>query len=68
MAYTGRKNNVLECGGQRLAFEYGWQRPAFERGGQYPSFEYGWQHSAYKRGEQRAVPTSAWRIFGKAGQ
>lgn len=50
MAYTNRKNNVFECGGQRFALECG------ER------------HLTFKRGGQRAVPTSAWRIFGKAGQ
>ena len=59
MAYTSRKNNIFECGGQRLAFKYGEQRFAFECGEQHP---------AYECGRQRAVPTSAWRIFGKAGQ
>lgn len=50
MAYTSRKNNVFECGGQHFALKYGWQHPAYECG------------------EQRAALTSAWRIFGKAGQ
>ncbi len=68
MAYTSRKNNIFECGGQYFALKYGWQHPAFECGGQRLAFKYGEQHSAYKCGGQRAVPTSAWRIFGKAGQ
>ena len=59
MAYTSRENNIFECGGQRLAFKYGEQCFAFECGEQHP---------AYECGRQRAVPTSAWRIFGKAGQ
>ena len=50
MAYTSRKNNVFECGGQHFVFGCG------ER------------HLAFKCGGQRAVPTSARRIFGKAGQ
>ena len=59
MAYTSRENNIFECGGQRLAFKYGEQCFAFECGEQHPAFGYG---------GQRAVLTSAWRIFGKAGQ
>ncbi len=59
MAYTNRKNNVFECGGQRFALECGGQRFALE---------FGEQHFASKCGGQRAVLTSAWRIFGKAGQ
>lgn len=68
MAYTSRENNIFECGGQRLAFKYGEQRFAFECGEQRFAPKYGGQHSAYKCGGQRAVPTSARRIFGKAGQ
>lgn len=34
MAYTNRKNNVFECGGQRFALEYGERHLAFECGGQ----------------------------------
>ena len=59
MAYTSRKNNVFGCGGQRFAFECGGQRFTFECGE---------PHFASKCGGQRAVPTSVWRIFGKAGQ
>ena len=40
----------------------------FECGGQRLAFEYGEQRFAFECGGQRAVPTSAWRIFGKAGQ
>lgn len=68
MAYTNRKNNVFECGGQRFALECGGQRFALEFGEQHLTFRYGEPHFSFKRGGQRAVPTSAWRIFGKAGQ
>lgn len=77
MAYTSRKNNIFECGGQYFALKYGWHHPAFECGGQRLAFKYGEQHfasgcgeqhPAYECGDQRAVPTSAWRIFGKVGQ
>lgn len=37
MAYTNRKNNVFECGGQRFALEFG--EPHF-------SFKYGAQRAA----------------------
>lgn len=40
----------------------------FECDGQRFTFECGEQHFASKCGGQRAVLTSAWRIFGKAGQ
>ncbi len=68
MAYTNRKNNVFECGGQRFALECGGQHLAFKCSGRHFVFRYGEPHFAFKRGGQRAVPTSAWRIFGKAGQ
>lgn len=47
MAYTSRKNNIFECGGQRLAFKYGEQRFAFECGEQHFAPKYGGQHPAY---------------------
>ena len=82
MAHTSRKNNIFECGGQRkygqrFAFEcgeqhfapkYGGQHPAYERGGKHFAFKYGEQHFSFGYGGQRAVPTSVWLIFGKAGQ
>lgn len=77
MAYTNRKNNVFECGGQRFAlecgeryltFKCGGRHFAFECSGQRFTFECGEPHFASKCGGQRAVPISAWRIFGKAGQ
>lgn len=33
MAYTSRKNNVFECGGQCFVFNYGEQPFVFECGG-----------------------------------
>lgn len=86
MAYTNRKNNVFECGGQRFALECGerhltfrygepyfvlecgGQRFALEFGEQHLTFRYGEPHFSFKRSGQRVVPTSAWRIFGKAGR
>lgn len=68
MAYTNRKNNVFECGGQRFALECGERHLTFKCGGQRFTFECGEPHFASKCGGQRAVPTSVWRIFGKAGQ
>lgn len=68
MAYTNRKNNVFECGGQRFALEYGGQHLAFKCSGRHFVFRYGEPHFAFECGGQRAVPTSAWRIFSKAGQ
>lgn len=59
MAYTSRKNNVFECGGQCFVFKYGEQHFAFK---------YGEQHFAFECGGQRSVFIAAWRIFGKAGQ
>ena len=59
MAYTSRKNNVFECGGQCFVFKYGEQHFAFKCGEQ--SF-------AFECGGQRSVLVAAWRIFGKAGQ
>lgn len=59
MAYTSRKNNVFECGGQCFVFNYGEQHFAFE---------YGEQPFAFECGGQRSVLVAAWRIFGKAGQ
>ena len=68
MAYTNRKNNVFECGGQRFALECGGQHLAFKCSGRHFVFRYGEPHFAFECGGQRAVPTSARRIFGKAGQ
>lgn len=68
MAYTNRKNNVFECGGQRFALECGGQHLAFKCSGRHFVFRYGELHFSFKCGGQRAVPISAWRIFGKAGQ
>ena len=68
MAYTNRKNNVFECGGQRFALECGERHLTFKCGGQRFTFECGEPHFASNCGGQRAVPTSVWRIFGKAGQ
>ena len=68
MAYTNRKNNVFECGGQRFALECGEPHLTFKCGGQRFAFKCGEPHFASKCGGQRAVPTSVWRIFGKAGQ
>lgn len=77
MAYTSRKNNVFECGGQRFALERGERHLTFKCGGQHLAFKcsgrhfvfrYGEPHFSFECGGQRAVPTSAWRIFGKAGQ
>lgn len=59
MAYTSRKNNVFECGGQCFVFKYGEQHFAFK---------YGEQPFAFECGGQRSVLVAAWRIFGKAGQ
>lgn len=59
MAYTSRKNNVFECGGQCFVFNYGEQHFAFE---------YGEQPFVFECGGQRSVLVAAWRIFGKAGQ
>lgn len=59
MAYTSRKNNVFECGGQCFVFKYGEQHFAFK---------YGEPHFAFECGGQRSVLVAAWRIFGKAGQ
>lgn len=59
MAYTSRKNNVFECGGQCFVFNYGEQHFAFECGE---------QPFAFECGGQRSVLVAAWRIFGKAGQ
>lgn len=59
MAYTSRKNNVFECGGQCFVFKYGEQHFAFKRGE---------QHLAFECGGQRSVLVAVWRIFGKAGQ
>lgn len=59
MAYTSRKNNVFECGGQCFVFNYGEQPFAFE---------YGEQPFAFECGGQRSVLVAVWRIFGKAGQ
>ncbi len=68
MAYTNRKNNVFECGGQRFALECGERHLTFKCSGPHFAFECGEPHFASKCGGQRAVPTSVWRIFGKAGQ
>lgn len=59
MAYTSRKNNVFECGGQCFVFNYGEQHFAFE---------YGEQPFAFKCGGRRSACLAVWRIFGKAGQ
>lgn len=59
MAYTSRKSNVFECGGQCFVFKYGEQRFAFKCGE---------QPFASECGGQRSVLVAAWRIFGKAGQ
>lgn len=59
MAYTSRKNNVFECGGQCFVFNYGEQPFAFECGE---------QPFAFECGGQRSVLVAVWRIFGKAGQ
>ena len=59
MAYTSRKNNVFECGGQCFVFKYGEQHFAFK---------YGEQPFAFECGGQRSALVASWRIFGKAGQ
>lgn len=68
MAYTNRKNNVFECGGQRFALECGERHLTFKCGEQHFASRCGEPHFAFECGGQRAVPISAWRIFGKAGQ
>lgn len=68
MAYTSRKNNVFECGGQCFVFNYGEQPFAFEYGEQPFAFECGEQPFAFECGGQRSVLVAVWRIFGKAGQ
>lgn len=43
MAYTSRKNNVFECGGQCFVFNYGEQHFAFECGGQRSALVAAWR-------------------------
>lgn len=43
MAYTSRKNNVFECGGQCFVFKYGEQHFAFECGGQRSALISAWR-------------------------
>lgn len=43
MAYTSRKNNVFECGGQCFVFKYGEQPFAFECGGQHSALVAAWR-------------------------
>ena len=68
MAYTNRKNNVFECGGQHNVFRRGERHFPLECSGQRFALECGERHLTFECGGQRAVPTSARRIFGKAGQ
>lgn len=43
MAYTSRKNNVFERGGQHFAFKYGEQHFAFECGEQRSALVVAWR-------------------------